>query len=152
MKSVPVTITALVLAGLTALVAPTVGLAQQPAATVKSLTGTCMLNRGESAETLTLGTSLSTGDSITCTEGSNATIVYSNDCAVAMPAESQLTIGSGEEPCEALAAALIIPGAAAAAAGTDTALALLAGFAVVPIVAAIDTTIKNNSEDEISPD
>ncbi|MEA3413475.1 MAG: hypothetical protein U9R74_18355 [Pseudomonadota bacterium] len=150
MKLIPLTITTLLFTTLTGLLVPVAGTAQQPAATVQSLSGTCMLNRGEAAETLTLGTPLNAGDTVTCTEGSDATIVYNNDCAVSMPAESQLTIGARNEPCEVLAAALVIPGAAAAIAATDVTLALAAGFAVVPIVAVIDTVVKNNSEDKMS--
>jgi len=132
---------------LATVIMPNVGITSEPSAFVRSLSGTCLLNRGKSIKTASPG-QLFPGDTVTCTEGSEATIVYNNECEVRMPAESRLVIGVGDEACEVLATAMIIPGATAAAVVNVP--ALIAGYSIVPIVAVVDTTIQNNSENDIS--
>ncbi|MEA3413474.1 MAG: hypothetical protein U9R74_18350 [Pseudomonadota bacterium] len=137
---------------LLAVALPGTGTALESSAFIQSLSGTCMLSRGETVETVTLGMPLAQGDIVTCTEGGEATVVYNNDCAVQMPAESQLPIGAGDEPCEVLAAALIIPGAAAASVlAGNTGLIVLGSLGAAAAVGGILFAVSNSGGDDTGP-
>jgi len=132
---------------------PGVGSAQSSTAYVQSLSGTCMVSRGESLETVSLGMPLAQGDIVTCTEGGAATVVYNNDCAVEMPAESQLPIGSGEEPCKVAAAALVVTGGAAAASvlASNTGLIALGTLGAAAVVGGIVYAASQSGGDDTGP-
>lgn len=126
--------------------------AQQSSAYIQSLSGVCTYSRGETVETLTLGTPLAQGDLVTCTEGGSATVVYNNGCTVAMPAESQLPIGSGDQPCEVLAAALLAPGAAGASVlAGNTGLIVLGSLGAAAAVGGIAYAVSQSGGDDTGP-
>lgn len=132
---------------------PGMGFAQVSTAYIQSLSGTCLVGRGESVETASLGMPLAQGDIVTCTEGGTTTVVYNNDCAVEMPGESQLPIGSGQEPCNVAAAALVIPGAAAAASvlTSNTGLIALGTLGAAAVVGGIVYAASQSGGDDTGP-
>jgi len=114
------------------------------AATLRSVSGQVLINRGTGYKPVTTGAEAKTGDVVMARPGASAQLVYADGCKTAVSPGSVVTIGA-ESPCAGAYAQVgpqtdwrpyLIAGAALAAAGGGTYLIVRSQKKSTPFVAA----------------